>query len=543
MSSIGSGVGGGIGGPQQPSVREQEQTAATEALKLMAGLSLLKDTLEIPFSQMGGNIWKYQSNASRPALPPLTSTRGPASFEDLKDTSWKKNLENLVNLIPSELKSDYLAEMNLPLDQRNIDFVAFDNVLTTTAMTLSWLQEATGPSLAEGVASIDALLNMAMPHLALEGMIRTANLVLSKATNFLDNSGANYLQQDILRNFVRHAEKGIAEIENLQSEMKSSKSVIEGFATLAAKLTAISQEFDRLYTGSDLKILGITLASMASLSAALAFADPGTPSLFLALTVCSIGLNVGTSEAAIIGPAIEASSSAISGALSGLLIPNASLATQQFMDRVVTTVFLGAIAFSTLVNEVGVGYLPGDEVDVKNAKAFTFDIVVTLLASSQALDGLLSSLTDRPDLSPKQHEYLTESLKLVALTTIIIAAAPNRNPNNAASLFDSLQGTISKSLAIISDMVNEGILNHTMEGETTVALGISLQQTQIALNDSNMSEFVDALKGTLALIGLNSDQFMNDVSLAGSYVDHLTQALTMGVDDKTNTDTRMNFIA
>ncbi len=59
---------------------------------------------------------------------------------------------------------------------------------------------------------------------------------------------------------------------------------------------------------------------------------------------------------------------------------------------------------------------------------------------------------------------------------MIIAAAPNGDPNRVATLFDSLQETIAKSLANVNDMIDQGILNHTISGETAVALGVSLQQ-------------------------------------------------------------------
>ncbi len=70
----------------------------------MAGMSLLKDTLEIPFSQMGGNVMEIPIQCSRPTLHPLVSARGPSSFEDYKIPLGKKNLEDLINLIPPDLK-------------------------------------------------------------------------------------------------------------------------------------------------------------------------------------------------------------------------------------------------------------------------------------------------------------------------------------------------------------------------------------------------------------------------------------------------------
>ncbi len=159
--------------------------------------------------------------------------------------------------------------MNLPLDQRHIDFVAFDNLLTATAIGLSWMQGAAAPSLTEGITSIDALLNMALPYLALEGMIGTASSTISKATNFLDNIGANYRSKISKKILYALQEKGWLNWRACSQMSRNRNQQPMGlhngqlnYQRSALSLTVYMQE--RI-----LRIIGVTLTAMATLSAAL----------------------------------------------------------------------------------------------------------------------------------------------------------------------------------------------------------------------------------------------------------------------------------
>src|SRR5438105_1559919 len=122
--NIGSGVGGNVGGPIQPSVRELETTAATVAAR--ANLKLAPDTLNLPLLEMDYDARRYQSSSNRPLLA------GSLFFERVSsarwdqpstDEGWHSNYDALVLMLPDDLRSAFLADLKLPPGQRNPNFV------------------------------------------------------------------------------------------------------------------------------------------------------------------------------------------------------------------------------------------------------------------------------------------------------------------------------------------------------------------------------------------------------------------------------------
>lgn len=545
MTTSGSGVGGSVGGQPQPSITELEQTAATEVLKTGQGLSITKDTLDQAFYEVGGQLGRYPANPNRPVLPPLVSTRGPAGFESDGGGNWQAAMETLIKGLPLAVQNDYKAQMALPLDQRNLNFVALDNVLTATAMTMAWLEGAVGTSTTEGIAARDIAFNLLLPYIALQALINSGSETIEMATAFLDTAGANYPQGDSLRNAARSINKGLEEMAALLEEVQSSgMTPTEQFAALSEKMSTISAQYDRVYAGDDLSMLSIILASMASLTAALSVSDTASPIMFIAMVACTVGIYTDSSESGVVGPALKAAINAASEGLYEALAPNSNQAILQLMKMVMSTTFLGATALATLINEIGLGIFPQkDEADVAAAREFQTELALSVAVNSGLVSSTISALVETFGLAQVQQQYMKESLKLLALTTMVLATAPGGNPQSAATLFESQQGHISTSLNSLSELVSDGLMNQSFSGNTAASLGISLNQARIALDQGNIEEFITALFAPLTLIGSSDQQFMNDIGTAKSFVLGMAQALTTGMNDQTNTDTRVNFIA
>ncbi len=79
----------------------QQQTTATEQVARQ-GVMLVKDTLEFPMTQMGGNLWKYKTDSDRPMIPMYLQVA--LGKKDKEPPQWEKIFENLKNGLPDGLK-------------------------------------------------------------------------------------------------------------------------------------------------------------------------------------------------------------------------------------------------------------------------------------------------------------------------------------------------------------------------------------------------------------------------------------------------------
>ena len=560
MSISGSGVGGSIGGQQQPSINEQEQTAATQILKLTGGLAITKDTIDLGFYELGGQIGRYPANSNRPVLPPLIKTRGP-SDETESGENWNAALSALINALPPDVQTEYLKQMALPLDQRNLDAVALNNVLINTALAMTWVQNTAGPSMTEGVASIDKVLKMSLPYIALDGLIGYSGTVLSQAADFLSTVGVPPNQLDALSHFIRLIGKGLGEMEGLQSELlANNKPPTESFGKLANELTLLSSQYAATMSGTEMCILGVNLAAMASLTAALSIAGTGNPTLYIALSLFSIGLESGSSEAGFIGSALSGIASSLGSGLGSLFLQETDLAGRNMLEMVLVSSFIGSVAMASLTTNLG--YIPNEqtrleadrqeqatvesarqsEADVQAARKFSQELALALFSHSGVVESTFSALIETFGLAPMQQKYLMESMKLLSLTTLFLAASPTGNPADSAYLFEGLEGTYGQSLTTLSNWVNEELMDQNIQGETANALSISLGQAKIALEEGNFPEVIDSLLSSLSLVGSSSPEFMANLDTVRGYVQLMGQSLTTGTDDQTNTQTRVSFI-
>lgn len=554
-SGISSGSGGGAGGAQDPSINEREQTAANAALKVGMGLAITKDTLDVSFTQVGGQIGRYPSEPNRPSLPPLVSSRGPSGFESDSDTSWKQALTALVNMLPPAVKNDYEAQMALPIDQRNLNFVALDNVLTKTAMTLTWLQNATGAKSTEGVAAADRLINLSLPGSALEGLIANLGEILQQSTGFLDSVGANYPQQDALRAGVRSANNARQEMQELMEEMSTTgEKPIQKFAALSDRLTNTSEQYDRVYSGDDLSIIGVSLSAMAMTTSAMAISDKASSAMFIALAISSVGLETQNSATGVMGSSLATVTTGISNGITALLMPQADAAIQYLMNMYVTTIVVAAATLATLVNDVGLGYIPPpaqdkadeeaarDAADVQAARDFTTNLALNMTVKAGLVSSTISALTETFGLAPMQQQYLEASLNLLALTTMVLAITPGGNPEKTAELFDGLQVPIAQNAVLVSEMISDALMDQSIGGPTAISVGIAQNQAKTAIEGGDISGFISALLENLGTLGTTQGQLMQDIGGVRSYANDLSDALTTGMNDQTNTETRISII-
>ena len=212
MPDMGITHGDEIGNAARMSSQVERQTMPTVTLN-KAMLAIVVDSLEVSFTRFGGNLWKYESGASRPVLAPLISTRSAISEKE-DDTSWKGLFDQLVEGLPAEVAVRLAIENEKPKSERNEAYTALNNLLIGTAKALLWIESASKPS-ANEASSAPLISDIAGENMGLIG-----KEFLREAFNFLDSIGSNYVHHDKLSNNLKQMEVGFNRMEYLRKQGK-----------------------------------------------------------------------------------------------------------------------------------------------------------------------------------------------------------------------------------------------------------------------------------------------------------------------------------
>lgn len=158
-------VGGrtGIGKPLVPEYREIEATAQTQVAK--QGLALVPNTLEIPFTQLGGNIWKYEANSSRPTLNQTLLQGVSVPDPQKEDPAEQSTFEQLMDELPLQLALKLKRDRKKEGEERDPQLIVFEKILQFFAKSLVYakkLQTISSPSLAGSISQNQAGIAFAL---------------------------------------------------------------------------------------------------------------------------------------------------------------------------------------------------------------------------------------------------------------------------------------------------------------------------------------------------------------------------------------------
>lgn len=135
-------VGGktGAGRPPDPMPHEIEQTAAMQVLRWDVGI--MPNTLEVMFYDLGGNVWKYLSHSSKPALPLyigkiITNPENEPMTSPLERNAYTK----LFNGLSLKVKERMRQQKGLAREDQDPLCLVLEKVLHFASRALVWLNE------------------------------------------------------------------------------------------------------------------------------------------------------------------------------------------------------------------------------------------------------------------------------------------------------------------------------------------------------------------------------------------------------------------
>lgn len=493
-----TGLSSNIGGPQQALPREIEASAWTMVNK--AAIGAVKDSLEIPLSQLTGDVYKYNTDSSRPTLKPLATDRTLAGEDGVEDSAWKGPFEQLVNKLPSHIRARLLAEMGKPFDMRKSDYQALESTLFLTAEAFAYLDEAQKPKEMEGARLQRMQDNQGLAGRAVRGAVSQGQQTLGGIQYFLNQVGPNFPQHDVLRGFANQAadlQEDLAEV--LQIIQQGHQPDSEGLTDLANRATSLSNLFARADRGTDLQILSPMLQAMAAVASALAL-TPTTPSLFFGLKLGTKGLFKGESATGLLGPELQALLKALMGGVLPSSLKGAGIAKQQMLLMLLLGTLSGAGTLGSLMSEFGIGPSTGkSEVEKKAARRFEFSLLLKMIATSEIFKNLGASIADASGVTePKTAAFIGDLTQLLSLFTI--AFGGSHDTDETATLLSGLEGELLQSAQELEPFVKQ------QEGGQ--GAHIALLQAQKALEQKDINGFL----GAVAFAAL-----LTDTSLENAY--------------------------
>lgn len=531
MTIPSTGLSSNIGGPQQPTQTEIEATAWTMVNR--SALGLVKDTIEVPFSQLGGNVWKYSSDASRPSLKHTGSIRTSTTNEEAKpDDTWKSNFQSLVNRLPPQLRSRLIHEMSQPFEMRDQDFAVFENLLLMSAKGMTSLEKTERPLEPDTPEMERTLQNQGLAGRALRGSIQQGGNILGGTQYFLNQVGPNFSAHDTLRGFGYQAADIQEELNALFEDIKNGDYPTEKEMTaISDKAIALNQLFASINRGKDLQILSPMLDNMAAVAAALSL-TPTSPTLFFGLKIATTGLFKSDSAAGLIGSELQALLKALLGGLAGTLLQNAGSAKTLMMIMMLLTTLAGAGTLAALLAEFGIGEFPNDDEGEKRAgHTFSMKLILQLLASSKVLQIVGKIIAEASGGGEKAQAVFADVTELLSLLMMTLNGAQGA-PERAIPYMEELKGTLGDDIHKIEAFVHEVILNGKSEAR---GLDVALRQAQIAISKEDFNGLLFACKSAMELVDSSPDLLMEDLKEMDSLAKLLQKACIPDTQDKAQT--------
>jgi hypothetical protein len=206
MVSSTSGTGSPGGMNEIPLISDQNAAAAT----LRTAMGIVKNLDTIIFTDVDKRaLWKYDTSSNNPMLHPMGQVRINTSANEGSDDSWKDILQDLVDDLPSDVKTAYEKNLLLPPESKNTSLVALGRLLEGTAKALNWLENSAmainpeNPAAGPGSAADERKnMNIALANGVMNGISTEGNATIQGLQNQLLQIGANNPHFNDLQGFM-----------------------------------------------------------------------------------------------------------------------------------------------------------------------------------------------------------------------------------------------------------------------------------------------------------------------------------------------------
>lgn len=542
--------------------RELVETTATKD-NAMKTMKMVADTLEICMLVFDDpQLLKYSASANRPVLAPLISTRVATSYEQPLDESWQSFHGDLVNLMPPEFRDLFQAMMLLPKNQQNRDFVILNDTLQTEAKLLALLSKAALPVIPDSLADIRATQNTLLPYIALKGFLADTETIFSQINLFLASVGPNDSNFDSLSGYIGAFSPLVDDLKFAFEQLNESSTEKYGrflMSEAGNKLDTLANNFDRLYGGNELLLLGDTLHVAATQAKALSLAQAGSAPLLLALSIANMGIKRDGSDLGFFGPGLSAVTDAFTSGVA-LINGNISSGSAALLNELATTAFTAMLILGSLnynspaaakerqkdieAEKEAVAERRSDaSPEMRSERNFAYTLLLDLLTHSKMLSTLSAVLVNASDVKEAAKENTQTLLTPMLLVFLLSASISGINLSSAEPLIKSQSGAMQESLKATLSLLSNGLASGTLTGESAANFNVYLLQASIALDQGNSEAFLSALNASLELIGTNTDHLIADRKELNQVSQTLQNGVSTSASDQAGYSTGVHVAA
>ncbi|HEV8051063.1 MAG TPA: hypothetical protein VGP47_01105 [Parachlamydiaceae bacterium] len=534
---VSTGVGGNAGGI--PMQRELETTAWTEINK--AALGIVADSIEKSFVEMNprystGHLggFGYKTTAGMPWLPHPLEAQRQSELSPLKSNDEEKQqvYRDIVSLLSPDLQARFAYEMNKPFEQRNLSFVALDNVLQAAAAFISGAGHLSQAAPAGSIEEARTTLNLLLPFAALKGALANGLELMGSAQTFLAEQGANYPSYDGFNNTLGQMQRALTLLAIVNESLGSTT---EGqldpkamaAAGKAAQLLAIlGSQLERVSLGPDLKFLLANVAAMEIIATALSLPNTNASSLFIALAIASIGLSTSDNTGGMLGSGYATLADSFTQTILAGLMPQNNKAGNELLSYMVPLSLAVFTGLASIAAESGLGpFPPGEPQDIDAARSFAFEIALQLAVSSGIIQTFYEEAIAASGGSPQAQDLGSSALAMLA-HLFIIQSASNENKSRNARLVENEARSIKEGIISAEE------IERAAESDRTVNTAIALKLASLALESKDFKGFLEAFGSYLESMGSSQSALDGDIAKVGGISLLIAAVIGQGNPDK-----------
>lgn len=463
-------VGGraGLGRPLEPLPQEQEATAQTQVAR--QGLGLVPNSIDVSFTQLGGEIYKYESNPARPKLQMNVLVAPSHPEKPQVDKRLETTYQQLFKGLPLKLQLALEQEMKKPKKDRDPIYVVYHQILQFIASALVWLQDVS--EITPEKFNENNNKNAAFPYLILRGWNQQAKSVL-KTLDVLQ-------KKDLISSVVLNDNKEMIQPLSLKLEtlldtkQEDAKQLLQD---LLEEALLVEKRLKKKQFPNALPLIETFLDTLVKGLYILTYENKA-PAFY--------PFSLGSEQLA---------TKHINGYLDQVIdnLPDTTLPQQKLLKNVS---FVVIMLFNALVVEAS-GISKETTLNLKKqtqrVQSFAFTLASGLLAKSRFTEILFKKALEKLEIPSDYHNIIEAAVSSIAMTVPIIAGSIG---DKTLKAMDPLMEGVSVPLAEKLGTIKK-FLAGAKKDPLTLALSNAVRQAAIALNKQEASGYLEAIQGAI----------------------------------------------
>lgn len=542
MTESGSGVGGPLG--DSPSLTFFARATSADTAYNQQALNLVKDSLDANMitrdqktKEKSGS--EYRASENQPNLDFKLEIGRSASLSPLSDDAWKDLHAQFVQALPDQppgegIKSEYEAQMALPYDQRDSNYIALDNLLTFTSKALTVLSKGDIPVDSQHPSMQRMQGNLARPLVALQYVLAQSPQVNQTINERIEDLGPNFPYYDALTGMnqeLSNAYEGLGQLADMMRQNPKGDITQQYASNLADQMNRTNALIQNTYTEGNLTFMKSQYAALTLLANAFAVRDTSIPNLYLGLKMATSSQGATPSNPGLPGAGL---STAVTNGVKGLVslqFPRMDGSHQDLLSVLVMTGMSAFIGLGGQMVDPGYGMFPSSNPGyLAEAREFSFDAALHMMNGMGVVQGFYSSALDAAGVPEGEGENTLQVLTGATFLLMIQSGGSSLSEAAQGRLLASHASTINQALTFLE----EALAHPDFQGapDAAQAAGIAIQQARMALEQGDPESFYTAWDNLLQAGGTTGTQIDADRQEIDQSANHLIDASLRRSDDQ-----------